>query len=118
MFTPRLFLKPTRETTRLCMMVGQDEVLRAALPAPMIDRHVRSAAPILLEGLALWLRRPLSVVLCADDGDISSALGLSDGFGFGYRTVHYDVEVMNPAQRVRRLGSFGDLRQLSLRGMR
>ena len=100
------------------MMVGPDELLRAALPAPMIDRHVRSAAPILLEGLALWLRRPLSVVLCADDGDISSALGLSDGFGFGYRTVHYDVEVMNPAQRVRRLGSFSDLRQLGLRGMR
>lgn len=100
------------------MTIGRDEVLRAALPAPMIDGPMRSAAPILLEGLALWLRRPLSVVLCADDGDISSALGLSDGFGFGYQTVHYDVEVMNPAERVRRLGSFGDLRQLYLRGVR
>lgn len=118
MFKPRLFLKPTRETTRLYMVTGQDELLRAVLPSPTSDSHVRSAAPILLEGLALWLRRPLSVVLCADDEDISSALGLSDGFGFGHRTVHYDVEVMNPGQRVRRLGSFGDLRQLHLRGVR
>jgi len=118
MFKPRLFLKPTRETTRLYMVTGQDELLRAVLPSPTSDSHVRSAAPILLEGLALWLRRPLSVVLCADDGDISSALGLSDGFGFGHRTVHYDVEVMKPGQRVRRLGSFGDLRQLHLRGVR
>lgn len=47
-------------------------------------------------------------------------LGLSDGFGFGYQTVHYDVEVVDPTQRCRGLGSFTDLRrlQLQLRGVR
>lgn len=79
--------------------------------------HPRSA-PTLLEGLALWLQRPLSVVLCAADEDDSSALGLSDGFGFGHQSVHYDVEVVNPAQRLAGLGSFADLRRLRLRGVR
>ena len=71
-----------------------------------------------LEGLALWMQRPLSVVLCAADGDDTSALGLSDGFGFGCQTVHYEVEVVDPARRPRGLGSFRDLRQLGLRGVR
>jgi len=116
MCRPRLFLKPTRETTRLYLTVGGDELLRAGLPPPGAS-HPR-AAPILLEGLALWLQRPLSVVLCAADGDVSSALGLSDGFGFGYQTVHYEVEVVHPARRRRGLGSFRDLRQLDRRGVR
>jgi hypothetical protein len=119
MLKPHLFLKPTPETTRLYLTVGGQELLRAVLPPPGPCRHPRSA-PILLEGLALWLQRPLSVVLCAADGDDSSALGLSDGFGFGYQTVHYDVEVVDPARRRRGLGSFADLQrlQLQLRGVR
>jgi len=67
--------------------------------------------------LSLWLQRPLSVVLCADAGETSSALGLCDGFGFGHETLHYEVEVIDPRLR-RGLGSFSDLRQLSLRGGR
>ena len=116
MLRPRIYLKPTRETTRLYLTVGGDELLRAVLPPPGVC-HPRSA-PILLEGLALWMQRPLSVVLCAADGDVSSALGLSDGLGFGYQTVHYEVEVVDPARRPRGLGSFRDLRQLDLRGVR
>lgn len=117
MLRPHLLLKPTRETTRLYLTVGDQELLRAVLPSPWSCLHPR-CAPTLLEGLALWLQRPLSVVLCAADGDDTSALGLSDGFGFGYQTVHYEVEVVDPAHRRRGLGSFADLRQLQLRGMR
>jgi hypothetical protein len=117
MLRPRLYLKPTRETTKLYLTVGGDELLRAVLPPPGSRLHPR-AAPILLEGLALWMQRPLSVVLCAADGDDTSALGLSDGFGFGCQTVHYEVEVVDPARRPRGLGSFRDLRQLGLRGVR
>jgi hypothetical protein len=117
MLKPRLLLKPTRETTRLYLTVGGNELLRAVLPPSAACMHPRSA-PTLLEGLALWLQRPLSVVLYAADGDASSALGLSDGFGFGYQTVHYEVEVVDPTCRRQRLGSFADLRQLQMRGVR
>lgn len=117
MLKARLLLKPTLETTRVYLTVGGNELLRAALPAPGTCMHPRSA-PTVLEGLALWLQRPLSVVLYAADGDDSSALGLSDGFGFGYQTVHYEVEVVDPTRRRQRLGSFADLRQLQMRGVR
>lgn len=112
---PRLFVKPTPLATRLLLMYGHEEQLRAALPPPR-QTHPR-AAETLCEGLALWLQRPLSVVLYADAQDTSPALGLCDGFGFGRTTVHYEVEVLDP-RRARRLGSFRDLRQLSLRGVR
>ncbi len=115
MTRPRLVIKPWPEVTRLLMTDYENEVLRAVLPrAPAHPR----AAPTLCEGLALWLGRPLSVVLCAADPDASSALGLCDGFGFGTETVHYEVDVVDPARRPRGLGPFRDLRQLLLRGTR
>ena len=117
MLKPHLFLKPSHETTRLYLTIGSRELLRAVLPPPGPYFQTRSA-PLLLEALSLWLQRPLSVVLCAADGDDSSALGLSDGFGFGRQTEHYDVEVVDPARRLRGLGSFADLRRLQLRGGR
>ena len=69
----------------------------------------------MLEGLSLWLQRPLSVVLYADAEETSSALGLCDSFGIGRETLHYEVDVLDPRRRRRGLGSFHDLRQLSLR---
>jgi hypothetical protein len=116
MLKPRLLIKPTLSTTRLLASYGEDEILRAALPAPTMI-HPR-AAPTLLEGLSLWYQRPLCVVVCADDLDVSAALGLCDGFGIGQTTVHYEVEVVDPTRRRRGLGSFRDLRQLDLRGVR
>jgi hypothetical protein len=81
--------------------------------------HPRAAAT-LLEGIALWHQRPLSVVLSADASDDGSALGLCDALGFG-RTLHYEVAVAMTEGRGRRrrrdlrgLGDFRDLRQLAL----
>ena len=115
MLRPRLICKSSSEVTRLYLTWGATELLRAALPPPGAQHP--SAAPTLLEGLSLWLQRPLSVVLCADAEETSSALGLCDGFGIGRETLHYEVEVIDPRRR-RGLGPFSDLRQLSLRGGR
>jgi len=90
-------------------------MLRAALPPPGVA-HPR-AASLLLEGLSLWMDRPLSVVLCADAGGDSSPLGLCDGFGFGNENLHYSVEVIERGRRPS-MGTFRDLRQLSLGGLR
>jgi hypothetical protein len=108
-----MVVKPSPLATRVLLTYGDDEVMRAALP-PARAVHPR-AAPTLLEGLSLWLGRPLSVVLCADAEESSCALGLCDGFGFGLTTLHYEVDVVD-ARRQRRLGSFRDLLQLRLRG--
>ncbi len=116
MLRPRLICKPSRETTRLYLTYGDSELLRAVLPPPGAQHP--QAAPILLEGLSLWLQRPLSVVLCADAEERSCALGLCDGFGFGHERLHYEVEVYDPRRPRRGLGSFRDLHQLSLRGIR
>lgn len=116
MLRPRLLCKPSSEMTRLYLTYDGDEMMRAVLPPPGAQ-HER-AAPILLEGLSLWLQRPLSVVLCADVEETSSALGLCDGFGIGRTTLHYEVEVFDPRRPRRGLGSFRDLRQLGLRGVR
>jgi hypothetical protein len=116
MLRPRLFIKPTPSVTRLLASYGEDEILRAALPPPRA-LHPR-AAQALLEGLSLWYQRPLYVVLCADAQGASSGLGLCDDFGFGGQSVHYEVDVVDPTRRRRGLGSFRDLRQLDLRGVR
>ena len=79
----------TCEVTRLVAMRGTRELLRARLGPP--SQVHRWAAPLLLESLALWYQQPVRVVLCAESDAISSGLHLSDGFGFGDRTLHYDV---------------------------
>ena len=118
MLRPRLVCKSTRETTRLYLTVGGTELLRAALPSRRA--HHPRAAPSLLEGLSLWLERPLSIVLCADAEGFSCGLGLCDGLGMGIgrQTEHYEVEVSDPHQPRQALGPFQDLRRLALRGPR
>ena len=114
-----LSLRPTSSETRLLLTNGADEVLQAILPPP--SQAHRRAAQTLLEGLALWFQRPLCVVASAADEGGTSELGLSDGFGFGARTLHYEVRVLDGRRRGRRLagiGSFSELRQLRLRGVR
>ncbi len=94
------------------MTLGSSEVLRAVLPPPH-SAHARAASTV-LEGLSLWMQRPLYVVLSAGEQVHSPALGLCDGFGFGAETAHYCVEVIEPGRR-RGLGRFADLNQIRLR---
>jgi hypothetical protein len=113
-------MQPLPRETRLLVMAGQDEVMRAVL-GPTTASHPR-AAPTLLEGLALWHQRAVSVVLCADVSACSSATRLIDDLGFGERTVHYEVEVAlrghrRRGRRIHGLGHFADLRQLCLEGV-
>jgi hypothetical protein len=116
MLRPRLLCKPSSESTRLYLTYGESDLLKAVLPPPGAQHP--TAAPTLLEGLSLWLQRPLSVVLYADAEGRSSALGLCDGFCAGLETPRYEVEVVDPSRRRCGLGSFRDLRHLSLRGGR
>jgi hypothetical protein len=113
-------MQPLPHETRLLAMSGRDEVLRAIL-GPTTASHPRAAAT-LLEGLALWHQRALTVVLCADVDVCSSATRILDQLGFGTRTVHYDVEVAfldhpRRGRRIRGFGNFSDLRQLCLTGV-
>lgn len=115
---PMVVVSPTSQQTRVLAMVGEDEILRARLPAP--GQAHRLAAPLLLEGLALWLQQRLSVVLFAECDLTSSALGLCDGLGIGHQTLHYEVEVIETDQprlghRLGGVASFGDLRRLVAR---
>lgn len=111
----RVAVAPTFNSTFLLATAARgNEILKARL-APPSQIH-RWAATTLLEGLSLWCQRPLSVVLCADEGAASSGLQLSDGFGFGHKSVFYDVEVLvrpGPGGP-----DFRQLRRLCRRGIR
>jgi len=116
----KVTMQPLPRETRLLVMAGRDEVMRAIL-GPTTASHPRAAAT-LLEGLSLWHQQRVSVVLCADVEASSAATRMFDDLGFGVKTVHYDVEVALRARprRGRRLqgfGDFGDLRQLCLEGV-
>ena len=113
-------MQPLPHETHVLAMLGKDEVMRAIL-GPTTRSHPR-AAPTLMEALALWHQRALSVVLCADVEACSSATRMLDDLGFGERTIHYDVEVALRAhrrrgRRIHGLGHFADLRQLCLEGV-
>ena len=113
-----LSFRPTPSSTRILVTHDQDEVLKAVLPPAQLA-HPRAAAT-LCEALALWYQQRLCVVLSAADQDASSVLGLSDALGLPLPALHYDVEVCLPGRgrRLSGLGSFHDLRQLCLRGVR
>lgn len=113
-------MEPLPRETRILVMSGRDEVMRAIL-GPTTASHPRAVAT-LMEGLSLWHQRPLSVVLCVDAEASFSATRMLDELGFGARTVHYEVEVAFRAhrrrgRRIQGLGNFGDLRQLCLEGV-
>ena len=89
---------------------GRD-MLNAQLP-PASQAH-RLATRTLLEALALFCDARLRVVLSAESEDLSCAQGLSDGFGFGIDTLHYEVDIApTRGERRRGVGSFRDVRRL------
>jgi hypothetical protein len=117
-YTVTMSLSGTR--TRILVTDGDDELMRAVLPATRQVRHPR-AALMLLEGLALWLDRPPRIAVSAADLDGTSFFGLTDDFGNPQQSVYYSVEVVERPVRRRSkglggVGDFRDLRQLSLIG--
>ncbi len=114
---PHLICTPTPTGTRLRLRVEGETILRASLPPPAVHPSHLRAAPMLCETLALWLDQPLCIVLNADEPDGLSGLGLCDDFGFGARTLHYEVEVVARRRR-RRLCAVAEVRQLDLGGVK
>lgn len=113
-----VMLSSSASRTRLLLLDGQDELMRAVLPPGHLLRQ-RRAASTLLEGLSLWLDARLSVVLSADEGEASYYLDLVDELGQPARGVYFEVRMVErrARRRPRRLGGvsdFADLRQLSL----
>ena len=116
----KVLLSSSSSRTRLLLLDGQDELMRAVLPPGHLLRQ-RRAAGTLLEGLSLWLDTQLPVALSADEVDSSFYLDLVDEFGRPSRSVFFDVHLVEqvPRRRPRRLtgvGDFSDLRQLLLTG--
>jgi hypothetical protein len=114
-------IAPEPHRVRMLATADEGDLLKAIL-GPARACHPRAAATM-LEGLALWHQRPLSVVLCADESAHSSALDLYDALGAGVRTLHYEVAVafhphsLRRQRNLRGLGDFRGLRQLVLPGV-
>jgi hypothetical protein len=117
--TYTVVMTPSAARTRVLLMEGTDELLRAILPAPS-QLHYERAAVTFLESLALWLNMNLHVVLSVEDREARCCLGLTDELGVGVRSLFFDVEVRDRrarrrrGQRIRGIGDFADLRQLRL----
>jgi hypothetical protein len=117
---PTVFLKTSPHATKVLVRLDDDEVLKAVLLMPRTP-HPR-ALPTLLEAMALWYQTPVHAVLCATDEASWCRLGLLDELCLSADTVHYTVELRQRErerrQRITGLGSFDDLRQLVLGGVR
>lgn len=112
-----LLVVPSSRHTRLMLIQGRSERLRAVLPPLTQVRHGR-AVTTLLEALALWADTRVRVVLCANATACTYWLGLTDAKGCGARSVFYEVEVVAPqdkrqAQKVHTFGDFEDVKQWS-----
>src|SRR5260370_38930805 len=78
MLQPTAFLKTGPISTKILVHLDEDEVLKAILPTTSVPH--RRALPTFFEALALWLQRPVHVVLSAAEAEAWSRLGLVDGF--------------------------------------
>lgn len=119
MTTLTAVLKTSPRSTRVLVRLDEDEILKAVLPTPSASPHPR-ALPTLFEAIALWHQMPLHVVLSAAEEGSWRKLGLLDEFFVAADTVHYTLELRERGrgQRIAGLGSFHDLRQLVLGGVR
>jgi hypothetical protein len=89
-----MVIRPEANETKLLMMKGRNQVMKAVLPPASRGHH--RAASTLVEALALWYQQQLSVVLYADVWAEPFATGFCDVFGFGEAHLHYEVEVVDP----------------------
>ena len=114
LYSPTVVVSPTPTGTLILMRWGQQECLKAFLP--WTDWVLCNAAPKLLEGLAAFCQRRLSVVLCVDGNPDSPALCLCNEAGVGISTASYEVEVVDLTRRGLRLhgipGDFSRLRRI------
>lgn len=114
---PVVTISPELTQTRILMVDNGEDVLKAILPSAR-SIHPK-AATTLLEGLALWYQRRLSVVLNVQEQESScDTLMLCDALGYGIRQLHFDTGVVHRDSRRRTLkglGDFRDLRNLYLR---
>jgi hypothetical protein len=113
-----LLLVPSSSHTRLMLLKGVSEQLRAVLP-PLTQVRQPRAVTTLLEGLALWADTRVRVVLCANATACTYWLGLTDAKGRGARGVFYEVQVVAPQDKrqsaqVHAFGDFEDMQQLSM----
>lgn len=112
-----VLVSPSPTGTRVLVLRGPDELVRACLP-PLADVRHERALPTWLEGLALLLDARLRVVLSVDAWQAAWCLGLTDALGLGSQSLFYDVEVVDRRARRRRgsrlrgLGRFADLHRL------
>lgn len=116
----RMVIGPEASETKLLLMKGRDEVMKAVLP-PSSRAH-RRAAPTLAEAIALWYQQQLSVVLYADVWGEPFATAFCDSLGFGVKSLHYDVDVVEPGagqggQRLHFPGRFSELKNLCTRSL-
>lgn len=106
--------------TRLLVMAGRQQVMPASL-VPVAANHSR-APQMLLEGLFLRHRQPLSVALCAGAEVSSSVTRKSDDVGLGAKHDGLDVALRGHRQArrgrpIHGLGNVGELRQLCVVGV-
>jgi hypothetical protein len=117
--TYTVVMVPSEARTRVLVMAGSDELLRAVLPPPSQLQYERAAITF-LESLALWLNSKLHVVLSVDAKEAGCCLGLTDELGAGVRSLFFEIEVRDRrprrrrGQRIRGIGDFADARQLRL----
>jgi hypothetical protein len=115
---PQVTIVPSQKQTRVLLTLGPDELMRANLPPLRAVRQER-AATTLLQALALWMDAELSVALCAGELADCFRCDLTDEMGVGARSIFYVVEVVfqgdrRRGARIRGIGDFKDVRQLSL----
>lgn len=103
----------TARETRVLLMHGPDEVMKARLRAVAMPAH-RFAGPMLCESMALWHDQRVRAVVSAESEDVLFGLGLCDGLGVARATLHYVVQPLfsddPPTRRGQRLSGLGNFR--------
>jgi hypothetical protein len=105
-------ISATERETRVLLMHGPDEVMKARLRAAATPAH-RFAGPMLCESMALWHDQRVRAVVSAESEQVLFALGLCDGLGVARTTLHYVVQPLffdEPPRRGQRLSGLGDFR--------